>query len=421
MNEKIYYVGDSITHSGIYISYIYGYMSTHYPERKMQFINKGKCGDTAFDAIQRLPWDMFNEDLSGNSAIMMFGMNDVDVNSYPIDSQEKEKSKELRFIEYKKNMRSLVDLMLQNGLKLTLVSPSPYDQTAKMETQSHYGANDSLVLYSEYCSELAVQYSLPYIDIHSTMTELNKQMQSLDAGDSLICQDRVHPERIGALTIAYLVLESMEWIKKSPQIEISADSRKAITTECDIIKLDKDEKHIFLTVKPSIIPIFEDEIFLKAKKLIPIDSWNDFNLNLNHFSQENFIVKINDSIYEGSMNDEINLFDFSDEIKSIVNQNNKLNDERRQLETILRDIVMVDVNLTRQGIAYDDHDSIDAYFKNEYEKAANKEWFLQIITAYSKKIDTPDIKREIINKTNMMYDFTIPNIHIDILNKNTGC
>ncbi|MFA7230267.1 MAG: hypothetical protein WC071_03260, partial [Victivallaceae bacterium] len=186
-------------------------------------------------------------------------------------------------------------------------------------------------------------------------------------------------------------------------------------------ELNKGDKQISLTVKPSLIPSFEDEIFSKAVKLIPIKSWNNFNLNLSDFSQENCIVKINGSIYKGNINDKINLFDFSDEIKSIVNQNNKLNDERQQLETILRDIVMVDVNLTRQGIACDDQNSIDAYFQNEYESAANKEWFSQVITAYSKKIDIPDIEQEIINKTNMMYDFIIPDIRIDILNKNTVC
>jgi len=35
MSEKVYYVGDSITHSGIYISYIYGHMSAYYPEHKL--------------------------------------------------------------------------------------------------------------------------------------------------------------------------------------------------------------------------------------------------------------------------------------------------------------------------------------------------------------------------------------------------
>lgn len=414
MNDKIYCVGDSITHNGIYISYIYDYMSTHYSERKLRLINKGKCGDTAFDALQRLSWDMLKENISGSAAIVMFGMNDVKVDLYPVNSPQKEKQKEDLFIQYKRNMHSLIELLLQKGLIVTLVSPSPYDQTAKIESVSHYGANDSLALYSEYCSDLATQFGVKYIDIHSRITELNSKIQSSAPDDSLIDQDRVHPKRIGSLIIAYLILKGMDWIKASPEIRVDRNSGKTSTTECEIIKKNIDKSKIHLAVKPMVMPGHEDEIFLKAANLIPIRSWNRFELHLDYFSQDSYSVKINGTDYQRRAAETVNLFEFSDEIKSIVEKNNKLNDERRQLEGILRDIVMVDVNLKRQGIAYDDQDSINTYFQNEYLKAANKEWFDGVRKSYDHKANISDVKQEINNKIDMMYRHSIPDIQIDI-------
>ena len=417
MSNRIYYVGDSITHSGIYISYIYDYMSTHHSGRKLRFVNKGKCGDTAFDALQRLPWDMFNEDVSGSPAIVMFGMNDVNVDLYPADSPQKKERKEALFTGYKKNMRSLMELLSRNGLAVTLVSPSPYDQTAEVETKSHYGADDSLALYSGYCAELAAQYGVKYIDVHSKMTELNIKLQTSDPQDSLICQDRVHPEPLGSLTIAYLILQGMGWIKASSEIRINLNTGIARTTECGIIKKNVDKRGIYLTVKPTVIPVFEDEIFLKAANLMPVKYWNRFELRLDYFLKDSYAVKINDSVYQGSPDDGINLFEYSDEIKTIVGRNNKLNDERRQLETILRDIVMVDVNLERQGIAYDDRAAIKTYLRNEYTKAANKDWFDKVMKSYAQKPNVPDIKQEIDNKIDMMYRFVIPDIQITVNKK----
>ncbi len=414
MNEKIYYIGDSITHSGTYISYIYGYMSTHYPEHKLQFINKGKCGDTAFDALQRLPWDMFDEDVSGRSAIAMFGMNDVKVDLYPVDSPLKKKQREKLLTQYKRNMYSLVELLKQKGLSITLASPTPYDQTTRIESLSHYGANDSLTLYSEYCSELADQFGVKYIDIHSRMIELNNKIQASAPDDTLIGQDRIHPERIGSLTIAYLMLKGMGWEKASPKIRVDRDYGITCTAECTIIRKNIDKSKIHLAVKPMVVPVFEDEIYLKAANLIPIKRWNRFDLCLIHFSRDIYSVKINDMVYQEGASDRINLFEFSNEIKSIVNNNNKLNEERQQLEKTLRDIVMVDVNLKRQGITFDDQDSINAYFHNEYLKAADREWFEGVRKSYTQKPNISDIKQEISDKIDMMYRYSIPEIQIEI-------
>jgi len=206
----------------------------------------------------------------------------------------------------------------------------------------------------------------------------------------------------------------MDWIKASPEIRVDRNSGKTSTTECEIIKKNIDKSKIHLAVKPMVMPGYEDEIFLKAANLIPIRSWNRFELHLDYFSQDSYSVKINGTDYQRRAAETVNLFEFSDEIKSIVEKNNKLNDERRQLEGMLRDIVMVDVNLKRQGIAYDDQDSINTYFQNEYLKAANKEWFDGVRKSYDHKANISDVKQEINNKIDMMYRHSIPDIQIDI-------
>jgi len=51
-------VGDSITHSRRYHSFIYLYYLTRFPDQPFELVNCGVSGDSAGGGVQRFSWDI---------------------------------------------------------------------------------------------------------------------------------------------------------------------------------------------------------------------------------------------------------------------------------------------------------------------------------------------------------------------------
>ena len=68
-NDTVCLIGDSITHSGPYHSYVFLYYATRFPQMRLKFINCGISGDSASGMMWRLQKDVFanNATLSWNS------------------------------------------------------------------------------------------------------------------------------------------------------------------------------------------------------------------------------------------------------------------------------------------------------------------------------------------------------------------
>lgn len=81
-NDKVCFMGNSITHGGRYHSYIYLYYVTRFPEIRLSFINCGISGDVATGMYGRLEKDIYAN--SATVATLSVGMNDVNRGLYSI-------------------------------------------------------------------------------------------------------------------------------------------------------------------------------------------------------------------------------------------------------------------------------------------------------------------------------------------------
>ena len=78
--DTICWVGDSITASGLYHSYIHLYYSTRFPSLHLSFVNCGISGDNASGMMGRLDKDVYSN--HPTVVTLSAGMNDVNRNLY---------------------------------------------------------------------------------------------------------------------------------------------------------------------------------------------------------------------------------------------------------------------------------------------------------------------------------------------------
>jgi lysophospholipase L1-like esterase len=199
-------IGDSITHGRKWHRYVYSYYLTRFPDRHVRFVNLGIAGDSAGGALRRLDWDILPN--QPNVAAIFLGMNDVGRGYYKANADEKTvAARQTALDNYRKNMDDLSAKLLAGGVKrLVYVTPSPYDDTAQLESENFAGVNGALAQCGRYGAELAAKYGGSVIDLNGPMTALNLQHQQADPKFTLIGPDRVHPGDVGMMVIAYTFL-----------------------------------------------------------------------------------------------------------------------------------------------------------------------------------------------------------------------
>src|SRR5882724_4191578 len=82
-NDRVVFLGDSITEQQLYTNYVESYLATRYPELQLSFFNAGWGGDRAPGGAARLERDVLA--LKPTVVTICYGMNDA---SYAFPSPE---------------------------------------------------------------------------------------------------------------------------------------------------------------------------------------------------------------------------------------------------------------------------------------------------------------------------------------------
>lgn len=125
--DRVCSVGDSITAGGVYSTYLKIFYATRYPDREIAFSNVGKSGGSAADALNRLAWDILVN--RPTAATVSFGMNDMSRLHLGLSGTPEalEQAVQERIKTVEANYNKLLDGL--SATKLTLIGPSPYDDT----------------------------------------------------------------------------------------------------------------------------------------------------------------------------------------------------------------------------------------------------------------------------------------------------
>ncbi|MCI8599472.1 MAG: SGNH/GDSL hydrolase family protein [Lachnospiraceae bacterium] len=247
--DVVGFIGDSITHAEYvpvnYIESLYHYYLSRFPERKVEFRNLGIAGYTTKDVL-----DIYDKDRAFqgiNKAVIMLGMNDA-----------------LQEVSIQDSIRHMEELILRlkaDGLKgedILVLSPTPYDQTCALNYDKngfpYHKTDDILKEFTEQLAEKTKEWSVNYLDLHTPMVELSKEIQREDAKNTLTIGDCIHPNITGQMIMSYYILKAQGADVPISEIYLPGEGQ-AQTVSDEITDFYRGDHGICWTWKPKTLPV----------------------------------------------------------------------------------------------------------------------------------------------------------------------
>jgi lysophospholipase L1-like esterase len=265
-------VGDSITHSGWYVPYVYLYLATRYPGREITVMNAGISGDTAGGVLRRYDWDVAAR--KPTVATVMLGMNDVGRGLYPAGDvgAETRKRQAEAIAGYRRNLGEVVGRLKADGVEVILLTPSPYDDTAALPAENQPGCNDGLAKCAEIVREVAAEHGCAVVDFHGPMTALNLAGQKADPSFTLSGNDRVHPGSPGHLVMAALILRGLDVPTGVSRVAVDTVNPTAVQSRNAAVRdVRPRPAGVAFRVKAERLPFPTDGLPLVALRELPVE------------------------------------------------------------------------------------------------------------------------------------------------------
>ena len=224
--ERVSFLGDSITHGGLYHANLQLFWDLRFPGSGTRLMNCGVSGGTADGGVKRWKNDVLPQ--NADRIFVMFGMNDVGHGGYSHGIKVTEKvlaARKTSQDNYRKNMTKIADDTLAAGKKLVIMTPTPYDEYGSRYTaEQRIGCNSiGLAALADICRSLAAERKAEVLELYTPLTKFIEGQR-----DYMFCRvDRVHPTPVGHIIVAAQILEAMGVSPIVAQVEIDAAGRVA--------------------------------------------------------------------------------------------------------------------------------------------------------------------------------------------------
>lgn len=255
--DRVTFVGNSITEAGSYLSNIWLYYMTRFPDQKIEIINKGIGGNVSSQMNKRFERDVMS--VKPTVVVLTFGMNDSKYFEY-LDKIPDQNVVSAIVKESKDGYDQLESKFqkLPNVRKI-LMSSSPYDETLKKDEPGEkvlFGKTETMRQIANFQKQSAVQNNWIYVDLLEPMLKIQQKEQEKDPKFTLTSNDRVHPEEEGHFAMSYLFLKS-QGLEKFPvaDVEINHKTQKVIKQEnCFITDLRSTTKGLYFSYLAKSLP-----------------------------------------------------------------------------------------------------------------------------------------------------------------------
>jgi lysophospholipase L1-like esterase len=189
--DQVMFLGDSITHSGRWQTFIRNFYLTCYPERRISYINSGVTGDSTGSVLARMDDDVLQH--RPTVVVILLGMNNTSTSPDIFDQQ----------------MNEIVEKLSKHcSPKFIYCTTTIYDETAELERVPQIGKNEALAKLSELIRKRAKKSNSLLVEFYQPMMQLNAKMQKNDPTYTIIGPDRVHPLLDGHLLMAYYFIKA---------------------------------------------------------------------------------------------------------------------------------------------------------------------------------------------------------------------
>ena len=197
--SRVVFIGDSITAENLSLQWIIRSYKDLGDHSSIRFFNCGVAGGTAEFAIESYSADVMR--YKPTHAVVSFGINDSNRELlYEARSEERLLALTDAYEKYKVNMAKLVDMLLADGVDVTLSTPFPYDEYSESPETPLPGGYALMLGYSEFVRNLAREKGVRLYDAHKIISEVM-------ASESVFSPDRIHPHPYGYYILARELLK----------------------------------------------------------------------------------------------------------------------------------------------------------------------------------------------------------------------
>lgn len=272
--DTVCYVGDSITHGGGYMRNITLFYATRYPEDFVNFYNLGISGDTVGHVNKRMKTDILV--VKPAVATLMIGMNNCNIYAKPDMDAARAKAVENNRLAYRKNLSEILDKFASAKCDVILFTPSPYDETVKLETPPTVGKNGELREFSKDVSEEAKKRGLKLVDMQGYMMKINAELQRDFPEKSVAGKDRVHPQAFGNFVMAANFVRTLGESDTVSRVAVDL-SKKSVSENfnCEVADLNCGADSVKFTLSEHSLPFAVDKDSEFADKYVKfLDAYN---------------------------------------------------------------------------------------------------------------------------------------------------
>ena len=206
-NSRVCFVGDSITHTGIFLKYIVSTYRMQFPDSMVEFYNCGIAVGGIGNAVK-----IFDEDIAiydPTHIVLMIGINDTGLGllNEPVSRERYEQFFD-NYTKYQNNLERFYSITRERNIKLILCTIMPYAEYIESEVPVYRGGYALIQAYSNFIKEFAKEKNLELCDYYSSAIE---GMQS----KNLYNPDRVHPNNDGHALMAktFLSFQGIDNVK----------------------------------------------------------------------------------------------------------------------------------------------------------------------------------------------------------------
>lgn len=237
-NSRVAFIGDSITAENLSLQWIINAYKSLDGYQSVRFFNCGVAGGTAEFAIESYESDV--KRYRPTHAVVSFGINDSK-RELLLEKRDSDRRRALTdaYEEYKINMAKLVDILLADGIDVTLCTPYPYDEYSDSTEPALPGGYALMLGYSEYVRILANEKGVRLYDANAVISRIM-------ASESVFSADRIHPDAHGYYVLAREFLAE-QGVDVGPETALPerfacwhsyvARLRKVLASECMLVKL----------------------------------------------------------------------------------------------------------------------------------------------------------------------------------------
>jgi lysophospholipase L1-like esterase len=338
-NDRIVFLGDSITEQYQYSTDIELYLTTRFPTWNLTFINAGISGDTATGGANRFAAHVLAE--KPTCVTINFGMNDAGYGNFDPN----------RHKPYVENTTKMLAAAKAAGVRVGLVSPNAVDRRVQerfknyLETQKEFYAP---------LKEIAAANGAAFVDQYAITRAALEKMEADKADKVIPFGDGFHTSPNGGMLMAHAILTGLNAPPVVSYAAVDLNNNTVMGTNCtveELIKPSPDAKKdisfkridnaLPIPVQPdwmSLLPYMNHltDLNMYGLKVIGLDAGN-YNVGIDGvdvatFSAEDLAKGVNlGNVTKGPV------YDQAQKVFNLINQKNGIVHQR------FRGVVMFNV------------------------------------------------------------------------------